>query len=78
LSSEDYHITPQNKENPIKIILPDFQSISLSDLGEGLLQKRFDTKFVIPQRFLNSILPVLTSEFNILEIDGLREFNHST
>lgn len=78
MSFKDYHITSQKDGNLVKNILDDFHPIALSDLGESLLQKRFDTKFIVPQNFLMNILPALINEMNILEIDGLREFNYST
>ncbi len=62
----------------VETILKEFQTISLGDLGETLLQKRFDTKFVVPENFLMKLLPALVNEMDILEIDGLREFNYLT
>ena len=59
-------------------LLNEFDTLTLDELGEALLQKRFDTKYIIPQEQLTFILPKLTTDFRVLEIDGLREFHYST
>jgi len=78
LKTRGYNIETEGIGKQLETMLADFQPISLDDLGDGLLRKRFDIKFVVPQNTLLHLVPALANDFNILNIDGRRQFHYST
>lgn len=58
--------------------LSGFASISLEEMNGVSLLKRVDTKFLTTNSELSKLLPLLYSEYQILEIGGNRLMNYST
>jgi len=58
--------------------LSGFASISLEEMNGVSLLKRVDTKFLTSGSELSKLLPLLYSDYQILEIDGNRLMNYST
>ena len=58
--------------------LSGFASISLEEMNGVSLLKRVDTKFLTSGSELSKLLPLLYSDYRILEIDGNRLMNYST
>ena len=58
--------------------LDEFNSVSLKDMEDVTLMKRVDTKFILNELSLKSILKELTADYNILEIDGLRLMKYNS
>ena len=58
--------------------LSGFASISLEEMNGVSLLKRVDTKFLTTKSELSKLLPLLYSDYQILEIDGSRLMNYST
>lgn len=56
----------------IKNILADLRPITLSEMDTVKLMNRVDTKFAFSVEELIQILPKLSNDFNILEIEGTR------
>ncbi|MFA7275078.1 MAG: polyphosphate polymerase domain-containing protein [Crocinitomicaceae bacterium] len=53
-------------------LLLNFPSIGLNEIDQVKLMDRVDTKYAFTVENLNLILPKLTQEYSILEIDGVR------
>jgi hypothetical protein len=53
-----------------------FTPLSLEDLGNAALLDREETKFVLPENRLGSLLPGLEPEYHILEIKGEKSFDY--
>mgnify|MGYP001598979120 FL=1 len=58
--------------------LSGFASISLEEMNGVSLLKRVDTKFLTTNSELSKLLPLLYSDYQILEIDENRLMNYST
>jgi len=58
--------------------LSGFTSISLEEMNGVSLLKRVDTKFLTTNSELSKLLPLLYSDYQILEIDENRLMNYST
>lgn len=58
--------------------LSGFASISLEEINSVSLLKRVDTKFLTSNSELSKLLPLLYSDYQILEIEGNRLMNYST
>ena len=58
--------------------LSGFASISLEEMNGVSLLKRVDTKFLTTNSELSKLLPLLYSDYQILEIEGNRLMNYST
>jgi hypothetical protein len=56
----------------ISNILMDFEPISLLEMDRVKLMNRIDTKFAFSRKQLIQILPDLTTDYKILEIEGTR------
>lgn len=59
-------------------IVKSLTSISLTEMDDVSLMKRTDTKFVIHENQLISVLDAVKDEYNILEIDGKRIMSYSS
>lgn len=60
-------------------LLNDFAPISLQELNETAeMLSRIDNKYVVPRAALQNLVPALSQEFDILEIDQRRAFNYDT
>jgi hypothetical protein len=58
-------------------LLAGFDPISLDEtIEQASLQRRVDTKYLVQEEAVRSLLSELTPEFRILEIDGLRAFHY--
>jgi hypothetical protein len=57
-------------------ILEKFNSFNLKELESMNLLNRFDTKFILKSQELNSILERLKEDYQILEINGIRNFRY--
>ena len=55
-----------------------FDSISLSEMGGVKLMNRIDTKYVVPQILLPSILDAARSDYYVQEIDNKRVATYDT
>ena len=55
-----------------------FDSISLSEMGSVKLMNRIDTKYVVPQILLPSILDAARSDYYVQEIDNKRIATYDT
>ena len=55
-----------------------FDSISLSEMGDVKLMNRIDTKYVVPQILLPSILDAARSDYYVQEIDNKRIATYDT
>lgn len=55
-----------------------FTPVSLAEMDAVALTNRIDTKYVIPQWQLPSILQALTGSYHVLDIDGKREHPYET
>lgn len=72
---EIYSSEPGNME----WLVGDFEPISLGQLNaKADMLKRLDNKYVIRENMLRQALGQLVSHFDILEIDGNREFTYDT
>ena len=68
-------IEPELKSSVLpewKQLLNQFPGISLKDLEKYALMRRFDTKFVVPERQLFQILRKMTTSYSVLEVNGTR------
>jgi len=52
--------------------------ITIQELDDMKLLKRFDTKFVVPNEYLVPLLQHLSKEYRILDIDGMRSFTYES
>lgn len=59
-------------------ILNKFNPISLNDLDGVKLLNRIDTKYLAHKSLLNNILPLVTLDYFILEIDACRRFRYES
>ncbi|MBU2950083.1 polyphosphate polymerase domain-containing protein [Tamlana agarivorans] len=59
-------------------IVKSLTSISLSDMEDVALMKRTDTKFVIHENQLISVLNAVKNAYHVLEIDGKRIMRYSS
>jgi hypothetical protein len=65
--------------NPDSVdILNAFSTVDLSGLERVKLMNRVDQKFILPESQLNDLLHELLSHYQILEIDGKREFAYDS
>lgn len=55
-----------------------FSTISLDDLNSVALLNRFDTKYIGNIKKIESILPLITNDYNILIHNGLKTFEYRT
>ena len=51
-------------------VLKDFDEITLSEMDSVKLMNRTDTKFVFKREFLQELLPILKSQYRVLNIKG--------
>ena len=58
--------------------LINFSSISLKEMDNVSLLKRVDTKFLTTEKKLLEILSLISSDYNILDIDDKRLMKYST
>lgn len=58
-------------------ILQGYEAISLQDLENKGLLKRYDTKFMISTDFIPELLQELKLFYDVLDIEGLREFTYN-
>ena len=64
----------QNISNIINHILP----ISLKEMDDVSLMKRTDTKFIIPENKLHTVLTIIKDQYKILEINKNRIMSYSS
>jgi hypothetical protein len=55
-----------------------FSPVSLSGLDRVKLMNRVDQKYVLPENQLNDLLIEISPHYQVLEIDGKREFDYSS
>ncbi len=55
-----------------------FESIPLSEINQLKLLKRIDNKYVMPINKLAELLLVVKNDYQILEIDRIRDFSYKT
>ena len=58
--------------------LTKFSSISLKEMDNVSLLKRVDTKFLTTEKKLLEILTLISSDYNVLDIDNKRLMKYST
>ena len=59
-------------------ILSGFEAVSLDEIKELSLMRRFDSKYVLPIQHLSSFLLQLKANYKVLEINGERSFRYDT
>jgi hypothetical protein len=59
-------------------ILEDFEGSSLEELDRVALLNRTDTKFLLAEGALLSVLPALLDDYRVLDIGGLRQHRYRT
>jgi hypothetical protein len=57
-------------------LLSRFESHGLGDIDKAKLMHRVDTKYLLPIRDLEPLLPFLARSYSVLEIDNLRLFSY--
>jgi hypothetical protein len=57
-------------------ILSQFKPATLDELESLMLLNRFDTKYILNEESLPEILEILKDDYQVLEIDGNREFSY--
>ena len=55
-----------------------FRSVDLAEMDAVALINRIDTKFVFPRSMLDTVLAALTSDYRILEINGVRNHHYDS
>ena len=65
-------MTESNSLQNIKNALRQLSPISLADLDRVALMNRVDTKYVISDAMLPDVLAAISSDYGVLEIDGVR------
>ncbi len=68
----------QNYYQNVALLAGLYEPISLKNMESVSLQNRTDTKFVLTNRELLTTLEVLTMDYRILEIDGIRLNKYQT
>jgi len=72
-------MTIHNPNLDIDWLLNSFSPISLQALNETAeMLSRIDNKYVVPRAALQSLVPALSTEFDILDIDQRRAFTYDT
>jgi hypothetical protein len=62
----------------VDLIVSHFEPIGLSQMDQVEFMNRTDTKFLMPSVFLPQLLKVASENYQVLEIDGLRNFSYRT
>ena len=62
----------------LRIYLAKFPSVCLEEMNSVKFMDRVDTKFIFATNKLSDILENLSDEYNILEINNLRQFRYDT
>ena len=62
----------------IETLLSMFRPVSLVELEEAKLMDRYDTKFLLSEKLFLDILPLLSSDYRVLEIVGKRTFTYKS
>lgn len=80
ISANTLSIQVQNIHTPTTLlkVLGTYKPISLSQMKDVMLLRRMDTKYVMPKQQLTQVLALLTSEYDILDINGRREHHYQT
>ena len=72
-------ITPMFSDAMQNWLMDPFESIALPQLNsKAAMLNRLDNKYIIPTAVLRQAIPRLAEHFDILEIDGKRDFNYLT
>lgn len=66
------YVILSGRENPLDL----FSTLSLQELGDAALLDRKEIKTLFSDNWLQSILPGLESEYQVLEIEGRRSFDY--
>ena len=69
--SSDY-TTETDDYGEIERLLAHFSPVYLSDMADATLLNRIDTKYLIPVKYLTSILKQVEAQYRILDVDRIR------
>lgn len=73
-----YSVLREGNMNSMTEILNTYNSITLDEIQRVKLMKRIDTKFIIEEKKLFSLLPLLTDFYEIMEINGVKNLRYNT
>ena len=77
-ASASHRTSPRLPSHQLARELALFSATTLHDLEAVALQNRFDTKYLLAAEQVREMLPTLTRDYRVLEIDGRRQHQYRT